>query len=477
MPLQPTTTAALDHVLATAQRHGRLPSVAAGLVRGGELVWSGAAGTVDGRADGRPADDDTQYRMGSITKTFVAVCVLRLRDAGRLELTDRFGAHVPGSALDDLSIEQLLTHAAGTQAETPGPWWERTPGGDWEALVAAPVGQRFRAGRRFHYSNVGYAALGHLLEVAHDRGWFDVVRDELLEPLGMTRTTTRPSGSAALGLAVHPFADLLLPEPEHDAGAMGPAGQLWTTVNDLARWASFLGGATGGALSADTLREMVEPHHVVDDPGQPWVAAHGLGFQVWNVGGARFAGHGGSMPGFLAGLRVRLDAGAPGEGFGSGAAGSRHPASGPAGGAAGDGVVLFTNTTASAATRSTVDDLLDTLARCEPPPVEPWSASGDPTLLELVGTWHWGPSIVTATLVGEHLVLGEPGSGRGARFRPVGTDEWVGLDSYYAGEPLRAVRRGDGSVSHLDLASFRFTRTPYDPAADVPGGVDERGWH
>ncbi len=462
MPLQPSTTAALDHVLATAQRDGRLPSVAAGVVRGGTLVWSGAAGTVDGRAEGRPVDAGTQYRMGSITKTFVAVCVLRLRDAGRLELTDRFGAHVPGTALDDVGIEQLLTHAAGTQAETPGPWWERTPGGDWAALVASPVGQRFRAGRRFHYSNVGYAALGRLLEVEHGRGWFDVVRDELLEPLGMARTTTRPTGSAALGLAVHPFADVLLPEPEHDAGAMGPAGQLWTTVTDLARWAGFLGGDTAGLLSAETLAEMVEPHHVVDDPGQPWVAAHGLGFQVWNVGGARFAGHGGSMPGFLAGLRVRLDAGVPGD---DGALG-----------AAGDAVVLFTNTTASTATRAVVDRLFEVLARHEPAPVEPWSAGGDPSLLELVGTWHWGPSPVTATVVGEHLVLGEPGSGRGARFRRVSTDEWVGLDSYYAGEPLRVVRRGDGSLSHLDLASFRFTRTPYDPTADVPGGVDERGW-
>ena len=476
MPLQPATSARLDHVLATAQRDGRLPSVAAGLVRGGQLVWSGAAGTVDGRADGHPAGDDTQYRMGSITKTFVAVCVLRLRDAGRLELTDRFGTHVPGSALDEVSIEQLLTHAAGTQAETPGPWWERTPGGDWDALVASPVGQRFRAGRRFHYSNVGYAALGRLLEVHHGRGWFDVVREELLEPLGMTRTTTRPSGPAAVGLAVHPFADVLLPEPEHDAGAMAPAGQLWTTVPDLARWASFLGGATAGLLSADTLAEMVEPHHVVDDPGQPWVGAHGLGFQVWNVGGARFAGHGGSMPGFLAGLRVRLDAGVPVGGSTSGSAGSGGTASGPAVGAAGDGVVLFTNTTASTGTRSLVDELLDGLARHEPAPVEPWSASGDPAMLELVGTWHWGPATVTATVAREHLVLGEPGSGRGARFRSTGTDQWVGLDSYYAGEPLRVVRRGDRSVSHLDLASFRFTRTPYDPTADVPGGVDERGW-
>ena len=145
-------------------------------------------------------------------------------------------------------------------------------------------------------------------------------------------------------------------------------------------------------------------------------------------------------------------------------------------GAAGDGVVLLTNTTASAATRSILDDLLDGLARHEPAPVEPWSASGDPGLLELVGTWHWGPATVTASVNKEHLVLGEPGTGRGARFRATGPDAWVGLDGYYAGEPLQVVRRGDGSVSHLDLASFRFTRTPYDPQADVPGGVDERGW-
>jgi CubicO group peptidase (beta-lactamase class C family) len=404
--------------------------------------------------------------------------VLRLRDAGQLDLTDRFGAHVPGTALDDVTIEQLLTHAGGVQAETNGSWWERTPGGDWASLMAAddpddPVrtGQRFRAGRRFHYSNVGYAALGRLLEVRHDRGWYDVVRDELLEPLGMTRTTTRPTGSAALGLAVHPFADVLLAEPEHDAGAMAPAGQLWTTVQDLARWAAFLGGDTHELLSAATLSEMCEPHHVVDEPDQPWTGAHGLGWQVWNVNGIRYAGHGGSMPGFLAGLRVQLTSGSEGTASANGAS-----TLGATAGAAGDGVVVLTNTTASSAPKALTTDLLRTLAELEPAPVTPWSASGDANLLELVGSWHWGPAVEVATIVGEHLVIGEPGAGRGSRFRRTGPDTWEGLDGYHTGEPLRVVRRDDGGVSHLDLASFRFTRTPYDQDADIPGGVDESGW-
>ena len=462
MPFSASTLARLDHILATGQRDHRLPSVAAGLVRGGELVWSGAVGTVDGRCTGAPVDADTQFRMGSITKTFVAVAVMRLRDEGRLDLTDRLGTHVPGSALDDVGIEQLLSHAAGVQAETGGDWWERTPGGDWDHLVGSGVGTRFRPGRRFHYSNTGYAALGRLLEAVRGRPWFHVVRDELLEPLGMTRTTLRPTGAAAQGFAVHPFADVLLPEPEHDAGAMAPAGQLWTTVGDLSRWAALLGGEVGEVLSPETLAEMLEPHHVVDEPGQPWIGSHGLGWQVWNVAGARSAGHGGSMPGFLATQRVHLDA---------------DGGDGPTG-AAGDGVVLFTNTTASKALRAVSTTLLATMRELEPAAVTPWVASGSSDVLELAGTWHWGPSVETARFVGDHLVLGEPGTGRGSRFRRRGEghDEWVGLDGYYTGEPLRVLRRADGTVSHLDLATFRLTRTPYAADADVPGGVDERGW-
>ncbi|GAA1992580.1 serine hydrolase domain-containing protein [Terrabacter lapilli] len=446
--VDPRTARHLHQLLATEQVRGRLPSVAAGIVRDGTLVWSDAIGTVDGRAGGVAADTDTQYRMGSITKTFVAVAVLRLRDAGRLDLSDRFDEHVPSSRIGAATIAQLLSHGGGVQAETNGPWWERTPGGDWEALAASPVSQRFRAGRRFHYTNVGFAALGELLARAHGEDWYEVVRRELLAPLGMTRTTTRPAGKAAQGLAVHPFADVLLPEPEHDAGVMAPAGQLWTTVEDLARWAAFAGGDTGDVLSPDTLAEMYEPHTVVDDPGQPWTTAHGLGWQVWNVGGTRYAGHGGSMPGFLAGLRVDVETG--------------------------DGVVVVTNTTSGLGPVG--PELLKVFVEREPRTPEPWHAAGDPSVLDLVGTWHWGPSVSTARVVGGHLVLGEPGKARGSRFAPAGADEWVGLDGYYTGEPLRVLRSPDGTPTHLDLASFRFTRTPYDPAADVPGGVDEQGW-
>lgn len=447
MSLPESATTRLDHLLATAQRDGRAPALVAGVIRDGELVWSGGAGQVGDEAPGA----DTQFRMGSITKTFIAVAVLRLRDAGRLDLTDRFDAHVPGTTFGAVTIEQLLSHTGGLQAETPGPWWERTPGGTWDELVASGVGQRFRAGRRFHYTNVGYAALGRLLEVVHGRPWFEVIREELLLPLGMTRTTLRPESPAAQGHAVHPLADLVLREPEHDAGAMAPAGQLWSTVADLARWAALVAGRTEGLLAPDTFAEMLEPHALHDEVGAPWTGAHGLGWEIGNVDGVRYAGHGGSMPGFLAGLRVRLDTG--------------------------DGVVVLMNSTFSTGARSLLTAVHDTLADLAPAAPAPWTGGTDPTALELVGPWHWGPAPMTASVRDGRLVIGEPGERRGSRFDPVGPDEWVGLDGYYIGEPLRVVRDSRGAVSHLDLASFRFTREPYDPERDIPGGVDDRGWH
>ena len=202
-----------------------------------------------------------------------------------------------------------MSHSGGLRAETGEAWWERTPGGDFEQLTSTTLngGSRFEAGRRFHYSNVGFGVLGEVVGRIRGQRWDEVVKRELLEPLGMHRTTTRPQQPAAPGLAVHPWADLVLPEPEHDAGAMAPAGQLWTTVEDLARWAAFLSGHGPDLLSADTLAEMREPRVIVDMRDEQWVAAYGLGLQVFNSDGRRAFGHGGSMPGFLAGLEIQED--------------------------------------------------------------------------------------------------------------------------------------------------------------------------
>jgi CubicO group peptidase (beta-lactamase class C family) len=462
--VKPSTEDQLRARLTQEQAEQRLPSVVGGLVRDGELVWSGGAGRVGA---GVP-DHDVQYRCGSITKTFVAVQIMRLRDEGRLVLTDPLEQYLPGT-LDGVTIAQLLAHAAGLRAETAGPWWERTAGGDFADLQAASLHPRdvsqagparlTRPGRRFHYSNVGFAVLGELVSQLRGVAWEQSLHEELLAPLGMTRTTTRPQPPHAAGFAVHPYADLLLPEPEHDAGAMAPAGQLWTTAADLAKWMSFLGGpaagkATDGTILLEplTLAEMREPQVVEDRRDVAWTGAHGLGLQVWNADGVRSFGHGGSMPGFLAIMRIDE--------------------------ATGDAAVVMANST-TGLRPSLASDLAHILDEAEPRPAREWvPAAPAEGVLDALGAWFWGPSPFTLRARGSSALelQAEPPGGRSARFRPNGDGTWTGLDGYYTGETLRILRGDDGKPTALNLASFIFSRTPYDPQVDVPGGVDPQGW-
>ncbi len=446
MNLAPGTAEALQRRLAAEQARRRLPSVAAALVRDGRRVWSAAVGHPSGRPDSPVADTDTQYRIGSLTKTFVASQVMRLRDEGLVDLADPIARHLPELDLP-VTVAQLLSHTAGLQAETDGPWWERTAGGDWDALRGQQPRLLFAPGTRFHYSNVGFGVLGELVARLRGRPWPQVVTDEILRPLGMGRTTLRPVEPAAPGLAVHPFADLVHAEPEHDAGAMAPAGQLWSTVDDLSRWAAFAAGHTADVLDPATLAESQRPVALWDDPTNTWATAHALGWQVSVKDGRRFVGHGGSMPGFLAQLRVDVESG--------------------------DGVVVLANATSGLGPLAA--DLLALLAEHEPAAATPWTAAADHRYdLDLLGDWFWGTARFPVTRRGDHLVLGEPGVGRGARFERDG-DGWRGLEGYYSGERLAVHRDERGVARRLELASFVFTRTPYDPTGDVPGGVDG-GW-
>lgn len=252
-----STARALLRRLAEEQARSRVPSLVAAIVRDGEIAWFGARG----RAGGERPGQDTQYRIGSITKTFIAVAVLRLRDEGLIDLLDPLDKHVPGTPVGEVTIAQLLSHTGGLTAEPPGEWWERTPGVPVSDLLASlgPETARHRPGRRYHYSNLGYALLGEVVARKRSAPWEQVIREEILEPLGMRDTTPRPRPPHATGYAVHPWADVLLPEPEHDHAGMAPAGQLWSTAGDLARWAAFLLGDTRGVLKPETLAEMREP--------------------------------------------------------------------------------------------------------------------------------------------------------------------------------------------------------------------------
>ncbi|MFJ6561699.1 serine hydrolase domain-containing protein [Streptomyces sp. NPDC091412] len=450
--LLPGTRRALLHRIAVAQTEGRAPSLVAAVVRDGRTVWHGARTSVDGHAP----DQNTQYRIGSITKTFTAVLVLRLRDEGLLDLGDPLEKHLPGTGVGEATVADLLAHTGGLAAESPAPWWERSPG-SLRPELADVLGEeplRHPVGRRFHYSNPGYTLLGALVAELRGAPWEEVLRREVLEPLGLHRTNARPEAPHAGGWAVHPWADALLPEPAEDLGRMAPAGQLWSTTGDVARFAAFLVQGDDGVLSAESLREMRTPAAPPEAADVASGYAYGLGLEVRRWGERLLVGHSGSLPGFLASLTIGVE----------------------------DDVaaVVLANCTSGPAVTAVGADLVRIVADAEPRIPEPWRPlrKVEPSVLELVGQWYWGTYGFGLRLTADGLASLEPlsGNGRRSRFRSNGDGTWTGLEGYYAGEVLRVVRRPDGAVDHLDLGSFVFTRQPYDVDASVPGGVDPEGW-
>ena len=228
-------------------------------------------------------------------------------------------------------------------------------------------------------------------------------------------------------------------EPAEGTGLMAPAGELWSTAEDLCRFAAFLLDGDDRVLAATTLAEMRTP---ASPPGDDaWAGGYGLGLQLFRHDGRVFYGHSGSMPGFLATLCV-----SPADGLGG---------------------IALANATSGPDIAGIAIDLVRIVADHEPRVPARWKPlpEVDQALLALTGLWYWGPRPYLLRLLADRGLELAPvaGRGRASRFRAEPDGTWTGLDGYYAGETLRLVRGADGTVDHLDLGSFVFTREPYEP--------------
>jgi CubicO group peptidase (beta-lactamase class C family) len=412
-----------------AQAEGRVSSIVAAVFDRYGPVWAGSAGA---------AGFDRQYRIGSITKTLTAVLVMQARDAGLLALDDEVGAHLPGVGYAEATLRDLLAHRSGMQSEPAGPWWERTRGGDFAALAAGNdgSGRVAGAGEYFHYSNLGYALLGEVVARRFGARWRDLVAQRLLRPLGMRHTSYLPRPHAMPGYSVDHFTGVRTLEPLTDTGAMAPAGQLWSTLDDMVLWGQFLAGSRPDLLAPESLAEMTRP--VLDD--------HGLGLRLAVHAGGPLVGHTGSMPGFLAAVFVDPHSGI--------------------------GAATLMNATTGVDPLALVVGLLEG----DPPDLDelpdPWVPTTElpGEVRDVPGLWFWGHTPFEARWHNEGLEFHNLAT-RSAAYRFEVRDGTLrGVTGYHRGERLDVVRRDDGSVSHLECATFVYTRIPYDPEVDVPGG-------
>ena len=430
--------------LAATQSRGRLPSVVAGVVRDGDLVWSAGRGRCVRRDSDERPDADTQYKIGSVTKTLTAALVMLARERGEVSLADPVGRFLPRGPHPEATLGSLLSHSAGISAEPAGSWWERSPGVDAERFAGMHVGASpvLEPGTVMHYSNTGYGVLGEVVAAISGVSWFAALQEQILTPLALTRTTYQMQAPHAEGFAVHFLTGEVTPEPLPDTGAMAPAGQLWSTVRDLTTWLTALVDPDRSVLSGDSLRLMATPRATT--PEDRVGASYGLGLQVVTANGRRSIGHGGSMPGFCCGVEIDPD--------------SRV------------GAVVLTNGAYGLDALPT--RLVDAVLDAEPPMAPEWLPRQNvpAEVAELVGLWHWGHAASLLRVEDDGFWMGPvSGPGRSMSFRQTGPDEFVGTSGYLTGETLRVVRRAGGAPSHLEVATFVYTRVPYDPEAPIPG--------
>ena len=414
-----------------------MPSVSASVFRGGELVWQEALGVADTEA-ATEATPDTQYRIGSITKTFTAVGILQLRDAGELSLDDPLTRFLPESSHGP-TLGRMLAHSSGLQREPPGEIWETMQAPSREELLAgtADAEQVLDPGSWWHYSNLAFALLGEVVARAHGGSWEDALQANILDPLGLARTTPAAAAPAARGYFVEPYSDAVRLEPDPDLGGAGALGKLWSTTGDLAKWGAFLAAGDERVLKASTLEQMAHVRAMVDHEG--WKLAWGTGLELYRRDDHVFVGHGGAMPGHLAGLAVNRKTGI--------------------------GAAVLTNSGAGPSPEKLALDLAVAAIEALPEAAEPWQPGepAPPGIEPLLGRW-WveGHEMVFAWRRGRleaKLVDGPPGRDT-SYFAPEGEDRFRSVEGRERGELLRVVRDADGAVEKLYFATYPLHREP-----------------
>lgn len=303
----------------------RMPGMVMGVIIDGELAWVKTAGVrdVDNKA---PVTPDTVFRIASMTKSFTAMAILKLRDEGKLSLDDPAARYVPELATlpyptndsPAITIRHLLTHSEGFPEDNP--WGDRQLAQTDETMrawIKAGIPFSTAPGTAFEYSNYGFAILGQIVAKASGKPYAVYVRDNILRPLGMNATTFEmsevPRDKIALGYRREDNA--WKPEPILAHGSFGAMGGLWTTAADLARYVAFLMSAfpprdeaERGPIKRSTAREMQQLwrfspgsayRSTVDAPLQLSVSGYGYGLGIGQE--CRFTytvGHGGGLPGY-----------------------------------------------------------------------------------------------------------------------------------------------------------------------------------
>ncbi len=307
--------ATIDAAVEAEMEHSRQPGLTLGLTDrdGALLIRTYGFADLGARL---PVTPDTLFEIGSIGKTFTAVATLQLFDEGRIDLHSPVERYLPWFAVPQpaghapITIAHLLSHRAGIVAGIDG-----TPEAAFQVWSLRDLPTFSAPGERYHYSNVGYKALGLVLEAVEGRPYREIIRARVLDPLGMSATEPAITHDIRARLAVG-YVYLHDDRLSHAGSPLAPAtwletetadGSIASTAADMCAFVRLLmrggEGPKGRLLSEEAFAQMSAANLSEEEP-----AVYGYGLVMRKLDGRLLIGHGGGMVGYLAGMQADRDA-------------------------------------------------------------------------------------------------------------------------------------------------------------------------
>ncbi|RRQ49918.1 class A beta-lactamase-related serine hydrolase [Maribacter algicola] len=301
-----------------------IPGISYGIVVDDSLVLTGSYGVIDLETQ-IEANTTKAFRIASMTKSFTAMAILKLRDEGKLDLDDPVSNYFP--QLDTLvyltqdspaiTIKNLLTMTAGFPEDNP--WGDRHLNDATEMLenmLAEGLSLSKVPSFQFEYSNTGYGMLGQIVAKVSGITYQEYITQNILRPLAMEHTYWEYE-KVPKDMLVHGYRyedDTWKPEPILHDGVFGSMGGLITTIADFSKYVSFHLSAwpprsekDNGPVKRSTLREMHTPQYpylstwATDWNNEPCARVSGYGYGLGiseDCKGIIKVSHGGALPGY-----------------------------------------------------------------------------------------------------------------------------------------------------------------------------------
>jgi len=263
----------IDRIMRAFAASSNVPGIAYGIIIDGELAHIGTSGLRDVTAKA-PVDTGTVFRIASMTKSFTALAILQLRDAGKLSLDAPAERYVPQLArlryptsdAPRITVRDLLTHSAGFPEDNP--WGDQqlaATDAELTRMIERGIPFSSAPATGYEYSNFGFAILGRIVVNVSGMPYPRYVRERILRPLAMTSTTLQAADVVPLRLA-HGYRrqdGAWLEEAQLPDGAFGAMGGMLTSIADLSRWVGFMldawpprDGRETGPVKRSSVREM-----------------------------------------------------------------------------------------------------------------------------------------------------------------------------------------------------------------------------